>query len=170
MNTPRIQHTPIPWAVGEGGRHVCYVNPSIEAGEDIDDSRHDSIIARCDGMGAYSGISDEEQEANAEFIARAVNSHDEMLKALKYAVEAFGPVVRTGRCAQGGEQTGNREHVEIAMSQICAAIATAEDEGRMCVQCLRLYRGVPDSLSAMTGKHKRCNEPGCACKRCVDMQ
>lgn len=71
--------TPAPWAVGEGGFHVYYVNPQIEAGEDIEDERHDSIVAMTDGMGAFSGIPDEERQANARLIAAA----PELLAAAK---------------------------------------------------------------------------------------
>jgi len=73
------KHTPGPWAVGEGGLHVYYVNPRIEAGEDIEDPRHDSIIARCHDFGAFSGIDDEENAANASLIAAA----PELLEALE---------------------------------------------------------------------------------------
>ncbi len=67
-----VGHTPGPWAIGEGGHHVYYVNPKIEAGdESIDDPSHDSIIAECSGMGAFSGIPDDVREANAALIAAA---------------------------------------------------------------------------------------------------
>lgn len=66
------QHTPGPWNVCDGdGMHVYYVNPRVEAGEDIDDPRHDSIVAKCDDMGCMSGIPDEERQANARLIAAA---------------------------------------------------------------------------------------------------
>lgn len=81
-------HTPGPWAVGEGGQHVYYVNPAIEAGDEgIDDPRHDSIVARCGDMGAFSGIPDSEIDANARLIAAA----PELLATL-IGVRAFCPV------------------------------------------------------------------------------
>lgn len=70
------KHTPGPWAIGNGGMHVYYVNPHIEAGnESIDDPRHDSVVAQCDNMGAFSGIPDEERQANARLIAAAPETY-----------------------------------------------------------------------------------------------
>ena len=80
------QHTPGPWAVQDDNAGVYYVNPRIEAGEDINDPRHDSIIARCTGFGAFSGIEDAEVEANARLIAAA----PELLEALREAVYLHG--------------------------------------------------------------------------------
>ena len=73
------QHTPGPWGIGDGGMHVYYVNPEIEAGKNIDDPSHDSIVAKCDGMGVLSGIPDDERQANARLIAAA----PELLEACK---------------------------------------------------------------------------------------
>jgi hypothetical protein len=45
-----------------------------------------------------------------------------MRQAIEYAMRAFGPVVRTGRFSEGGEQTGNLEHCEAAMHGMSAAL------------------------------------------------
>lgn len=78
-------HTPGPWAIQRDGLGVYYANPAIEAGEDIDDPRHDSIVARCTGFGAFSGIGEAEQEANAYLIAKAPT----MLALLRDASETI---------------------------------------------------------------------------------
>lgn len=58
------KHTEGPWNIGQGGQHVYYVNPKIEAGDEtIDDPSHDSVIAKCGDLGPWSGIPDEEREA-----------------------------------------------------------------------------------------------------------
>ena len=116
------EHTPGPWSIGEGGLHVYYVNPEIEAGnDDIDDPRHDSIVAKCSGMGAFSGIPDEEREANARLIAAAPN----LLAACKQI-----------RADMGIAEWGSPEHaqeilselIDSACGQLDAAIAKAEEQ------------------------------------------
>lgn len=86
----KTKHTPLPWQIGESGKHLYYVNPKIEAGdEEIDDPSHDSVVAQCDHMGPLSGIPDEERKANARFIFRACNSHDDLLEVLQRCSEYF---------------------------------------------------------------------------------
>jgi len=66
----KTQHTPTPWKVG-------FKNPQTiesETGKDI---------AAC---GAYR-LSLKEAEANADFIVRAVNSHEALLEAAKQALK-----------------------------------------------------------------------------------
>jgi hypothetical protein len=79
------KHTPGPWNLQNDGLGVYYVNPRIEAGEDIEDTRHDSIVARCTDFGAFSGIEDDEAAANARLIAAA----PELLAALENLVNTL---------------------------------------------------------------------------------
>jgi hypothetical protein len=109
-------HTPGPWAVGESGFNVYYLNPLIEAGDDnIDDPRHDSVI--CDTRNiayppAYSGIPDEETAANARLIAaapdllaalKAITAHD---KNGRFGKPDFDAAIRQCRAAIA-KATGN---------------------------------------------------------------
>lgn len=78
------KHTPVRgWILQDDWLGIAYFNPEIEAGnESIDDPRHDSVVARFDG-----DFNDEEAQANAEFVFRACNSHEELLSALKGMLE-----------------------------------------------------------------------------------
>lgn len=69
MNTQQAKHTPIPWS---------HIGVNIyKFGDSPADKR---IIACCDYQQTASGGS---KNANVEFICRAVNNHDVLLKALQ---------------------------------------------------------------------------------------
>lgn len=80
-------HTPTPWrAVGQGGtadggsskQHPCFL------GRILND---DGQVIVSDGMFlGVIGATPEEAEANAEFIVRAVNSHEDLLAIAKRAL------------------------------------------------------------------------------------
>jgi hypothetical protein len=98
---PNVEHTPGPWTLQSDGLGVCYLNPRIEAGEDVDDPQHDSIVARCEGFGAFSGIYDETARANARLIlaapdlyevARLLIKSDDLQAAIDAAVRALAKV------------------------------------------------------------------------------
>lgn len=112
-------HTPGPWLVGTSGHHVYYVNPRIEAGESIDDQRHDSVIARCTEMGPESGIPDDEITANARLIAAA----PDLLAAAKKAASLLWEVASE---VEDGVRTMNEDSPDgIAWTQLTDAIAKA---------------------------------------------
>ena len=73
------KHTPGPWHVGE----VEEIDP--------EDSQENGInIMSAEGYyiaGVIGGFSDGVQEANAAFIVRACNAHDELVAALRAYVE-----------------------------------------------------------------------------------
>lgn len=62
----QVQHTPTPWLKAELG----VVRNEVD----------NYLVARC------IGDTDQEADANAAFIVRAVNSHEAMLEALKLVV------------------------------------------------------------------------------------
>lgn len=70
-----IEHTPIPW-------HVT---------ESIDIRRcPDSFICTCNGYSDGSAIWFEQDQANAEFIVRACNSHKDLVTACKAMLGGLG--------------------------------------------------------------------------------
>jgi hypothetical protein len=88
------EHTPTPWARYDDGKlaargwikSVCKGIP-------------EQMVAQAIGVGAI-----EEREANAAFIVRAVNSHDDLVKALEAMLEKHGgleisPAARQARAA-----------------------------------------------------------------------
>lgn len=95
-NTPKNKRTPGPWSANG----LC-VSCAVGARENI------SICITTPNF-----ENDGSCYANAEFIARAGNSHDEMLAALKAAVTAHGPFGDDSRPEWWGAA--------------CAAIAKAE--------------------------------------------
>ena len=72
-----MKHTPLPW------------KKEIFNGELIvqDDDTNEYYVYICDCSSEF--MSQEEEEANAEFIVRACNSHYELLEACKRTVEMF---------------------------------------------------------------------------------
>ena len=71
------QHTPTPWTVYDAA-DAYY--PGIDAAR-----RTVVVFGSADEECGVRGDTPEEAEANARFIVRAVNSHDEMLEALTLA-------------------------------------------------------------------------------------
>jgi hypothetical protein len=101
-------HTPTPWV-------VCENDPADSMDYDkiwvtTDDRLYKSLVPIAEVGIDYSEPINSEQKANAEFIVRAVNFHDEMLAALKAAEGLIA----------GTSATGNE------LSLIRATIAKAE--------------------------------------------
>lgn len=75
-------HTALPWVLGDPHKAAVY-----------SDDATGSIIAKCDGF-QFAPRPREEAEANAAFIFRACNAHDDLVAALKAAYgavnDAFG--------------------------------------------------------------------------------
>jgi hypothetical protein len=73
------QHTPTPYEVANINDKICiYANQATKSGKIVS-----HIVAELD---YENGIPHEEAEANAAFIVKAVNAHDEMLQLLKEAL------------------------------------------------------------------------------------
>ena len=70
------KHTELPWRVSESKREPNLVKIGTGDGGWL-------------GLAHVFGDSDEEAEANAEFIVRAVNCHDDLLEACRRAMEAM---------------------------------------------------------------------------------
>lgn len=66
-------HSPLPWT--HSGIHIA----SLSLGRDV-------LVASA----RYSSATFDEARANAEFIVRACNAHDDLLAACKKVVEHFG--------------------------------------------------------------------------------
>ena len=95
----KTQHTPTPWA-------ICQSAPSLIRVDDF-------ILAQT--FGRHSSSEVDEMWANAEFIVRAVNSHEHLLNACKIAL----PELELD--ARHGEQDAVK-----AVKVLKAAIAKAE--------------------------------------------
>lgn len=94
---PKIKHTPTPWQViKESQRHDYFGSLYIKAGK--------TVIANLVFQ------LDDSEKANAEFIVRAVNSHEALLEA--------------ARCA--GDALVDGQHKDIAINLLRQAIAQAE--------------------------------------------
>jgi hypothetical protein len=76
-----VQHTPTPWGYD--------LNHTIAAVLPDDEEWGVTVCQVAGEYGIGRGKVSEEDKANAEFIVRACNSHDDMLKALE-AIEASG--------------------------------------------------------------------------------
>ena len=66
-----MKHTPLPWSIGGDGADIF--------GPDSSDNKH---IADCQDDPGLLGMAVEDQD-NAQFIAKACNSHHDLLEALK---------------------------------------------------------------------------------------
>lgn len=80
------KHTPTPWAVEAGTSVIWGPAPSHDTrewGASLAEAR--VTFSRSYGR----TVSREEADANAEFIVRACNSHDELLEALNLMVSNF---------------------------------------------------------------------------------
>ena len=100
MNT-QTKHTPGPWYTRHG--QISSLSSS-----------HGCTIANCNRTA--KGIPDEEIEANAAFIVRACNAHDDLLNALQLAVATIERLERHAPNSANGT-------LDVAK----AAIAKAED-------------------------------------------
>lgn len=101
--------TPRPWRVHENGGDATWLT-ILQGAWDIshNDAENPGVVASA----RYSGMSPAENRANAELIVRAVNSHDQLVEALK-AVQRLDYF---------------REHNGLA-DIVAAALAAAEADG-----------------------------------------
>ena len=100
-----MEHTKGPWTLKKGA--MVHSNLGV--------SRHFIILSGEVGLAtvdAYKGI---DNEANAEFIVRAVNSHEELLKACKLVARAVGDSI-----------DASSKPATVVIDAIVAAIAKAE--------------------------------------------
>jgi hypothetical protein len=86
MNSENSKQTATPWVSYEGENFAEFDKIIITT----DDRLYNSKVPIAEISINYSEPMEAEQKANAEFILRAVNSHDDMLAALK-AVETYAP-------------------------------------------------------------------------------
>lgn len=119
------RHTELPWRYAKDEPAGCRVEISNDAGVliaevlNFDDfpclDQHDDVEQKCIAI-------DAEAQANAEFIVRACNSHDELLTALRWMVKQEVETCASGDC-------GNYD-CELMPSMIAARAAIAKAEGR----------------------------------------
>ena len=106
------EHSPLPWVVGRPD-----VDGDARYSYGIRD-REDWVLADVLTTCAYSDAAGRElAEANAEFIVRCVNSHHDLLEALKAPLEDDAINLWVG---------GNPNHINRVVEQGLAAIAKAE--------------------------------------------
>jgi hypothetical protein len=105
----RTTHTPGPWKAGEAAWFRGRANDDTESGK------------RPITSGAHGVIANVYGSANAEFIVRACNAHDELLAALKELRAA----ITVGSTDDGKEEISRDVHFEVAL-KADAAIAKAE--------------------------------------------
>lgn len=92
----KTEHTPTPWGI-ERTRDTMWIGPMRPDGHKVA-----SIVFYVHRGPDYIDEHNMRAEANAEFIVNAVNSHDEMLAALKdakdtiHACDAGDPTTETG--------------------------------------------------------------------------
>ena len=108
-----MNHTPTPWKLNKAGsQKTIYINTADEEGLYLAD------LQNCQGT--------ETTEANAEFIVRACNSHDDLVKALKEVKEQIGEVFYS-------QKQDNPEHdaaIDRIVSVVGEALAKAEGKGK----------------------------------------
>jgi len=75
-----MEHTPLPWAADYKGTigHIKSVSPDVEGTPTV--CRYDVTTP---------SLSESEKMANADFIVRACNSHDDLVRALKVMLAEF---------------------------------------------------------------------------------
>lgn len=73
------KHTPTPWTNGENGLIYGFIDAESDNGAPL---VCDVIIANGSEKRAATGATNDEEEANAVFIVRAVNAHEALLEAL----------------------------------------------------------------------------------------
>jgi hypothetical protein len=108
----RTTHTPGPWKAGEAAWFRGRAHDDTESGK-----RPITSTA----PGARGVIANVYGRANAEFIVRACNAHDELLAALKELRAA----ITVGSTDDGKEEISRDVHFEVAL-KADAAIAKAE--------------------------------------------
>ena len=83
------KHTPLPWTIQCRGEGSSPSEPKWIFGPGPDNV----FIARMGfAAGSHDGTNDEVKQADAEYIVRCVNSHDDLLKACRAVVNAPGPM------------------------------------------------------------------------------
>lgn len=120
--TPETQgHTPGPWRVErQRRRHWAILCESSL----LDDERHTEIIAEINDPVGY--MTAEENSANADFIVRAVNAHDDLLAAAKRLVLLMDEVDPNSDL--GDEADRVFPHYEF--NELRAAISKAEGQSK----------------------------------------
>ena len=93
------QHTPLPWRVNHDGSDACLIE-----GPRTPVPHHHVYVARAKGGPGR----DEMAEANAAFIVKAVNSHDDLLEALKEVTHWADSVIGEPDKAMGVQEYGNK--------------------------------------------------------------
>jgi len=120
-----VSHTPTPWAMNAiytkgvlshwGINGVCETGDQFTSGRIVDVPRN---APNHDGP---------TQEANAAFIVKAVNCHEELLAACKACANAINPLLCEMRDQEHGDPL--RQKVLEIQKQARAAISRAEKEG-----------------------------------------
>jgi len=105
-------HTFVPWKYSEHGGTFYIWGPGQAMV--ADGEMEEAYLARIRGVGRKA--TREEQEANAEFIVRAVNNHDELLAAANALVIPF----------DGAMWAGPPATLVAALDRLRLAIAKAE--------------------------------------------
>ncbi len=110
-------HTPVPYRVTDRATILS------ETGE---------FIAVCGDPQTEATTTD---QANAEFIAHACNSHDELIEALQRLVKAFSPdLYRTAAAAHGRASVADDAHLN-AQAVLCRAVPHTGEDGCFCWTC-----------------------------------
>lgn len=113
------QHTPVPWL-------------TIAAQEPSDGGIDYAILTQIDGVTvciaeAFEVVDDDVRvnaKANAEFIVRACNSHDELVEELQL-VKAMVESIHTMKGLRVWATEENRENKRLIIDRIAAALAKA---------------------------------------------
>ena len=88
MKTETVKHTPTPW-------EIKITQEGFEIVGSANKANYKSVIAWIKLGGAtWKDTWNKEQEANAEFIVRACNSHEELLEACKEALPLCNEIIR----------------------------------------------------------------------------
>ena len=111
----KVKHTVTPWKVVQhehvnGELWLTILKGSM-------DVTHNKMYGSDIGSFRYSALSPEENQANAEFIVRAVNVHDELVEACKSRIDEWHSTFRNME---------RREPKSLKLAR--AAIAKAERE------------------------------------------
>lgn len=115
----KAKHTPTPWRLS---RYIGHEPKEDWPGRIIGNNGQD-VFAGPFSFRALTGKTAKEAEANAEFIVRAVNCHEELLAACRAAVSAFAQADEESR-----PRAENWAALRAASDTARAAIARAESE------------------------------------------